>query len=160
MVNPDSRDEERGNDPRISHLGLLRRQRLPLGLGHPQGVMEGYLAVGVHFSIGVPVKATDVLFQNEALSRWIRFGRLAFPGAGQCFDARRALFGGHLLELLQSGAKSLRRKGIVGPVGAAGVSTVEGRSYHLPASSQDRAKSPTIRSQRDELLVDQLHSRI
>src|SRR5262249_17006236 len=146
MENPDSRDEERGNGPRISHLGLLRHQRLPLGLGHPQGVMEGYLAVGVHFSVRVSVKATDVLFQNEALGRWIRFGRLAFPGVGQFFDARLAFFGGHLLELLQSGAKSLRRKGIVSPVGAASVSTPEGRGDHLSASSQDRAKSPTIRS--------------
>ena len=103
--------------------------------------MLEYLAVGVHFSLGVPVKATVVLFENEALGRRIRQG-LAFPGVGQFFDARRAFFGGQLLELLQGGAKSLRRKGIVCPVGAAGVSTPEGRGDHLPASSQDRRQIP------------------
>src|SRR5262245_19245619 len=117
------------------------------------------LAVGVHFSLGVPVKATIVFLQNEAPGRRTRQG-LAFPGAGSFFDCRLAFFGGQLLELLQGGAKSLRRKGIICPVGAAGVATPEGRGYHLPASRQDRAKSPTIRSQWDELLVDELHGRI
>src|ERR1043166_1351446 len=111
MVDAEPRDEERGNGFRISHIGLVWYKRLPLGLGHPQGVMERHLAVGVHFSIGVPVKATVVLFENEALGRRIRQG-LAFPGLGQYFCARGAFFGGYLLELLKGGAKSLRCKGI------------------------------------------------
>src|SRR5262245_27602975 len=121
--------------------------------------MEGHLAVGMHFSVGVPVKATVVLFEDEALGRWTRQG-LAFPGVGQVFDARGALFGGELLEFLQNSTESLRREGVVGPVWAAGVSTSEGRIHALPAGSQDRAESPTIRSQRDEFLVDQFHGRI
>src|SRR5438045_1678041 len=76
MVNPDPRDEERGNGPRISHLGLLRHQRLPLGLGHPQGVMEEYLAVGAHFSLGVSSSTVS------ALSECKLFHRNSFGGTG------------------------------------------------------------------------------
>src|SRR5262245_6650376 len=115
--------------------------------------------VAVESAVGVLVKDTPVLLQDEAPGRRSHLG-LAFPDVGQFFDSRRAFSRRQLLELRQGGVKSLRRKGVVCAVGAAGVPILEARREHFPAGRQDLAKPPLQRHQRDELLVDQLHGRV